>query len=101
MPEPRCAKTEAEDGEELAECAGSGPEDDAEAHMEDADAGIDGWLRGGFPLAASIGEKALAGERGFVEELLAAIAVDAGGGGDEERLRRMAEGGEGSGECAG
>ena len=39
--------------------------------------------------------------RRLVEELLAAIAVETGGGGNEERLRRMAESGEGRGEDPG
>jgi hypothetical protein len=52
-------------------------------------------------LAAGIGEKSFTGVGGFVEELLAAIAVETGGGGNEERLRRMAESGEGRGEDPG
>jgi hypothetical protein len=79
----------------------AGAENDAEAQMDDADAGIDGRLGGGFPLAAGIGEKSFTGVGGFVEELLAAIAVETGGGGNEERLRRMAESGEGRGEDPG
>ena len=39
--------------------------------------------------------------RSFVDELVAAIAVDADGRGDEEHSGRMAEAGEGGGEGAG
>jgi hypothetical protein len=63
--------------------------------MEDADAGVDRGLGSGFPLPAEVGDEAGTGERGFVEELGAAIAVDAGSGGDEEHLRRMAKAGKG------
>ena len=88
-------------GSRRARAPPAGAENDAEAEMEDADAGVDGGLGGGLPLLAEIGEKAGAERRGFVDELVAAIAVDADGRGNKEHSGRMAEAGEGGGEGAG
>jgi len=94
------SEAETEDGQQTGEGAGTGAEDDTEAKMENADAGVDSGLSGRFPFLAKIGEKTGAGERGFVEEGFAAVAVDANGGGDEERFWGTAEAGQGGGEDA-
>jgi len=99
------AEAETKDGEEARQgSAGAGGEDgaenDAEAKMEDTDAGLDGRLGGGFPLLTDIGEKAGAEAGGFVEELVTAIAIDADGRGDEEHLGGMAETGKDCGQGA-
>src|ERR1035441_7907301 len=95
------AETEAEDGEEFRKGAGAAAEYDSETEVEDADAGIDCGLGSGFPLLTQVGKKAGTEAGGFVEELVAAIAVDADGRGDEEHLRRMPEASKGSGERKG
>jgi hypothetical protein len=93
-------EAEAEDGEQARE-GSFAAEDNAEAEVENADAGVKSGLSGGFPLPAEIGEKAGAGAGSFVEEFVAAVAVDSDGGGDEERLGRTAEAGEAGGKGAG
>ncbi len=96
------AETEAEEGKQTREGAsGASAENHAEAKVEDANAGVDSGLGGGFPLLAEIGEKAGAEGRGFVDKLVAAIAVNTCGRGDKERLWRTAEAGKGGGEGAG
>src|SRR6185437_8769355 len=45
----------------------------------------------GLPCAAGIGEKACAGDGSFGEDFIAAVAVDADGGGADEDLRFVAD----------
>lgn len=97
----RAAKAEAEDGEHAGKRAGAWSYDDTEAEMDNANARIDGGFGGGFPLPAEVGEEAGAETGGFVEELAGAIAVDADGRGDKERLRRIPESGKQAGEGSG
>jgi len=72
-------ETKAEEGNEFGECARIVAEDYSEAEVDDANAGIDGGLDGGFPVLTDLGEEAMARSGGFVEDLVAAIAVDSGG----------------------
>ena len=96
------AEAETEDRQEAGEGASAaGTENYAESKVEDSDAGVDGGLGGSFPMLAQFGEKAGAEGRGLVDELVAAIAVDAGGGGYQESLWWVAEAGKGGGEGGG
>jgi len=94
-------QAEAEDGQQTRECAICGVEYNAEAEVEDADASVDGGPGCCLPLLAALGQKTGAERRGFVEELVAAIAVNAGGRGDKERPGRMAEVGKSRGKDTG
>lgn len=83
------AEAELRGGEEPGECAAMSGEHDAEAGVDDADAGVLGGAGGGFPGTADVGEKgaALRGGGGFlVEQIVAAIAVNADGGCGDERV---------------
>src|SRR5881396_1524897 len=68
----------------------------ADPEPHDADPGVRGGLGGGLPLAADLGEKARARRALLAEELRAAVAVVADGGGGDEDARRALEPGEGS-----
>jgi len=60
------SESKTKDGEQTRKGA-IGPEDDSEAEMKDADAGVNRWLSGGLPLLAGIGEKSGADGRCFVD----------------------------------
>ncbi len=94
-------EAEAEEGEHPGESALARAEDNTEAEMEDTDAGIDGGFGCCFPMLTALGEKTGAEGRGFVDEFVAAIAVNACCRGDEERPGWMAEAGKCSGKGAG
>jgi len=74
----RASKAEAKQRKKPRESAGTGAEHNPETEMDDANSGIGGGLGGGFPLAAKIRQKAGAVCGSLVEQLVAAVAVDAG-----------------------
>jgi len=54
----RAAEAEPEDGKHFCKRAVAGADDDAKSQMNDADAGLDGWLGSGLPLPADVGQEA-------------------------------------------
>ena len=94
-------QAEAEDGEHARERSALCAEYDTKAEMKDTDACVDGGPGCSFPMLTARGEKTGAEGRGFVEEVIAAIAVYADGRSDQERAGGMAKAGEGSGKGAG
>lgn len=54
----RTAEAEPEDGKHFCKRAVAGADDDAKSQMNDADAGLDGWLGSGLPLPADAGQEA-------------------------------------------
>src|SRR6185295_10260260 len=74
------AQAEFDGGGEFGQCATIGREYDANAEVDDTNAGVGGGARGGFPAATDVGQKAgaLGGEGGILgEHFVAAVAVDA------------------------
>ena len=97
----RATEAETEDGKHFGECAGAATDDDTKAEMDDADAGLDGRLGGGFPLPANIGQKTGAGGGSIVEQLIFTVAVDPGGRSNQQCLWRVAQLRERAGESVG
>lgn len=54
-----CAEAEAEHGGHRGKGAAVAAEDDAEAHIDDADTRLCGWGAGGFPVFAPVGDDSL------------------------------------------
>lgn len=92
---------ELESGQHAGQRAATAAEDHAEAEADDAESQGAGQGGGLFPSDAGIGEEAAAGRSGFVEHLVAAIAVIAGCGGADEGPGPRGEGGEGLDEALG
>ena len=64
----------AEEGEQGLQSA-SLPEDEADAHEDDADAQVAGFQSGFFPFPADVGQKSFAGGGGLIERLVTARSV--------------------------
>src|SRR5579883_1912569 len=94
------AEAHAEGREHFLERAALGAEDDTGAELHGTNAGIEGWLVGGFPFAADAGQEAGAGGACFIQDFVRAIAVEADGGGGDEHGRRLGGAGERLGEKA-
>src|SRR5439155_68463 len=87
-------RAQTEGREHRGEGAAAAAQRHADPEPHDADPGVRGGLGGGLPLAADLGEKARARRALLAEELRAAVAVVADGGGGDEDARRALEPGE-------
>ena len=80
-----------ERGHHLCECPAFLPQNKADANLDDAETQAAGAVGFGFPGAAGIGEKPCTWDGGLGEDFIAAIAIDANGGGADEDLRFVAD----------
>jgi hypothetical protein len=89
------AEAQLEGGEHLLQRATFGAQDDADACVDDTDAGVARRLAGRFPFLAHLCEKIIARRRCFGEQFIAPTAVVANRRGAHERARAIRRGGDG------
>ena len=94
LPEPMRPPSKPEDRQHHCQGSGAGRQHHAEAHVHNPHAHLGSRRGGGFPLATQIGEKTLTRSRALIEDLVAAIPIDANRRGDQKRARRPPQAGQ-------